>query len=131
MVVGGILILLLNDSPDPEEADGAKNAFLELFYSENDRFTKTGSGQTQETLRRQDVFVQATPYLRSRPRPQRRWVQPSRCRPRRCSRAAAVVVMCRWKRSSMEHFCLAAARLSLSGTWVLSRTTVYEWIDVY
>jgi hypothetical protein len=27
VVVGGILILLLNDSPDPEEADGAKNAF--------------------------------------------------------------------------------------------------------
>jgi hypothetical protein len=31
VVVGGILILLLNDSPDPEEADGAQNAFLELF----------------------------------------------------------------------------------------------------
>jgi hypothetical protein len=52
VVVGGILILLLNDSPDPEEAEGAKNAFLEPFYSKNDRFAKTGSGQTQEQLRR-------------------------------------------------------------------------------
>ena len=41
---------------------GAKNAFLEPFlhYVENEQFSKTGSGQTQEKLREERRFAQAS-----------------------------------------------------------------------
>jgi hypothetical protein len=40
---------------------GKKNTFFAQFNAKNDNFTKTGSGQTWETLREKGVFPQAKP----------------------------------------------------------------------
>ena len=75
---------------DPEHwGDGAKNAFypVELFTVQNERLTKTGSGQTQEKLRKLGVFcVQAAAAASGRTRPWASTPRITRC-PRTASRS--------------------------------------------